>query len=132
MENSLLYHGARLYNMLPATLRSTSVSADTIITLDSFKTNLDNYLWRIPDQPGKPKDDQKRQAETNSLIHQLRYIQPTPAIPRNKKRKRCATSTRTNTGQSSMNAADKPFVSRWDEQPATNKWSFQPLRQHTW
>ena len=76
MENSLLYHGARLYNLLPDELRSTTSPDNKPVTLDSFKRQLDKFLWRIPDEPGPAKGDRGRPADTNSILHQLAYILP--------------------------------------------------------
>ena len=83
MESSLLYHGASLYNRLPNELRSTISKADKVVTIDSFKGKLDTFLWRIPDQPGPPKDGRPRLGKTNSIIHQLPHIKPPTEKPSN-------------------------------------------------
>ena len=76
MENSLLYHGARLYNLLPDKLRRTTHPDNKVIPLDSFKRKLDKFLWRIPDEPGPIKGGRGRSATTNSILHQLAYLMP--------------------------------------------------------
>ena len=76
MESSILYHGARLYNLLPDELRTTNSPDNKPVTLDTFKRQLDTFLWRIPDEPGATKGDRGRAAETNSILHQLAYIAP--------------------------------------------------------
>ena len=73
MESSLLYHGARLYNLLPKELRSTKNTEGKDISVDSFKHKLDQFLWTIPDEPSPSKPPRSRNAETNSIIHQLAY-----------------------------------------------------------
>ena len=63
-ESSLGVKGAKLFNLLPSSIRN--INTDHI---DTFKSAIDNFLGQIPDQPsvtGRP-----RAAETNSLLHQI-------------------------------------------------------------
>ena len=78
MENSLLYHGARLYNLIPPELRQT-MEAGEVLHIDTFKSRLDKFLWLIPDEPGANKDNRIRQAESNSLLHQISFARPATA-----------------------------------------------------
>ena len=64
MESSLLYHGARLFNLLPTELRAVTTSDDRPITVDAFKRRLDQFPWRIPDEPGANKGNRIRAADT--------------------------------------------------------------------
>ena len=63
-ERSLGVRGAKLFNLLPETLRS--MNSDHI---DMFKNHLDVFLASIPDQP--TVTGLGRAAESNSLLHQL-------------------------------------------------------------
>ena len=63
-ENSLSVKGARLFNLLPADIRNITSNK-----VQHFKSKLDEYLRKIPDQPtvaGEP-----RASETNCLLHQI-------------------------------------------------------------
>ena len=62
-ERSLAVRGARIFNMLPASLRNETG------TFDIFKSRLDVFLSGVPDQPTVP--GQARAAATNSLLDQL-------------------------------------------------------------
>jgi hypothetical protein len=62
-ESSLAVRGARLFNLLPASLRNQAGSFDT------FKTHLDIFLSEVPDQPTVP--GLARAAATNSLLDQI-------------------------------------------------------------
>ena len=63
-ERTLGVHGARLFNLLPKTLRNEN-SGDFPL----FKNNLDIFLATIPDQPTTP--GLVRAAVTNSLCDQI-------------------------------------------------------------
>ena len=63
-EASLSVRGAKLFNMLPQSLRS--YNSDKV---DGFKRQLDQFLKTVPDQP--LIQGRRRGAETNSLIHQI-------------------------------------------------------------
>ena len=71
-ERSILYHGVRLYNALPAALRKPIAHGETA-DAEAFKRQLDKFLSAVPDQPGPPKGGKCRQAETNSIIHQVNF-----------------------------------------------------------
>ena len=62
-ESSLAVRGARLFNLLPASLRNQAGSFDT------FKIHLDTFLSGVPDQPTVP--GLARAAATNSLLDQI-------------------------------------------------------------
>jgi len=58
----------RLFNCLPRRLRNmTGVSTDT------FKVHLDRWLQTVPDLPKSPAYSNKVAAETNGVIHQVRF-----------------------------------------------------------
>ena len=63
-ESSLTVKGARIFNLLPVTLRN--MDSDNI---DIFKSELDTFLSLVPDQPTIP--GHPRAAESNSLLHQI-------------------------------------------------------------
>ena len=63
-ERFLNVHGARLFNLLPKSLRNEN-SADFPL----FKNHLDIFLARIPDQP--TMSGLTRAAVTNSLLDQV-------------------------------------------------------------
>ena len=63
-ERSLAVKGARIFNLLPESLRGLNSGH-----VDYFKNHLDVFLENIPDQPTVP--GLGRGAESNSLIHQL-------------------------------------------------------------
>ena len=63
-EASLQVKGARLFNLVPKEIRNMSG-----ISVDNFKSGLDAWLTRIPDQPSVP--GRQRAALTNSLIDQV-------------------------------------------------------------
>ena len=66
-ERSLGVRGARIFNMLPASLRSETGS------FDHFKNHLDVFLSGVPDQPTVP--GLARAAASNSLLDQLLLLQ---------------------------------------------------------
>ena len=66
-ENFLNVHGARLFNLLPKTLRNEN-SADFPL----FKNHLDIFLARIPDQPTTA--GLARAAVSNSLLDQVPLV----------------------------------------------------------
>ena len=63
-ESTLGVKGARLFNLLPASIRN--INSDNT---DTFKSALDSFLSRVPDQPTVPGCP--RAAETNSLLHKI-------------------------------------------------------------
>ena len=63
-ESSLGVKGARIFNLLPASLRDLNSKH-----VDTFKSNLDAYLSKVPDQP--TVGGRVRAAESNSLLHQI-------------------------------------------------------------
>ena len=67
-ERSLGVHGARLFNLLPATLRNEN-SGDFPL----FKNHLDIFLSIVPDQPTTP--GLIRAANTNSLVDQIPLLE---------------------------------------------------------
>ena len=62
-ESSSAVKGAKLFKLLPATLRNMNTEH-----IENFKCNLDSYLSQVPDQPTVA--GQQRAAETKSLLHQ--------------------------------------------------------------
>ena len=62
-EASLVFNGARLFNVLPKPLRDMSG-----VSLDTFKRALDKFLHTIPDEPQIPGYTACRRADSNSLI----------------------------------------------------------------
>ena len=69
-ENSLGVRGARIFNLLPDSIRTMNTEH-----IDLFKNHLDVFLENIPDEP--TVTGLGRAADTNSLLHQLPlyYIQ---------------------------------------------------------
>ena len=63
-EANLGVKGARIFNLLPAWVRTISG-----VSVDKFKSELDRFLAGFPDQPTVPT--QGRAATTNSLVDQL-------------------------------------------------------------
>ena len=71
MECSLPVKGANLFILLPLYIRN--LNALNAVEVGIFKSKLDVFLSRVPDQPtiqGSP-----RAAETNSLIHQIPLLE---------------------------------------------------------
>ena len=66
-ERSLAVRGARIFNLLPASLRSET--GDFAL----FKNHLDIFLSTVPDQPTMP--GLARAAASNSLLDQLPLLQ---------------------------------------------------------
>ena len=62
-ERSLSVRGAKIFNLLPASLRNEEGD------FDLFKNHLDIFLSGVPDQPTTP--GLARAAATNSLLDQL-------------------------------------------------------------
>ena len=56
--------GAKLFNLLPKEIRN--IPSDKV---GNFKSILDKFLSKVPDQPTIPENT--RAAEANSLLHQL-------------------------------------------------------------
>ena len=72
-EQSLAFHGVRLFNSLPQHLRdSRDLEGNDLITVDDFKKELDKILWLIPDEPYSPT--RGRCADSNSIIDQMTYL----------------------------------------------------------
>ena len=116
MENGLLYHGARLFNMLPQDLRRTSTAEETI-HIDTFKRSLDKFLWLIPDEPGPNKAGRIRAAESNSLLHQVRFQRaplPSSIGSRGNNRRRAHVGALDH-------ASWRPAASRWDDNPSGDR-----------
>ena len=67
-ENFLSVKGPKLFNILPADIRS-SLNCD----MSAFKKKLDNFLSSVPDEPGVPGYCQGRAAASNSLLDQVPY-----------------------------------------------------------
>ena len=63
-ERSLGVHGARLFNLLPQSLRNENCRDFPL-----FKNHLDIFLAIVPDQPTTP--GLVRAAQTNSLLDQV-------------------------------------------------------------
>lgn len=63
-ENAFAIRGPLLYNTLPRHLRDPNNRS-----LESYKKDLDKFLWTIPDQPKLPHYHLR--AESNSIIDQL-------------------------------------------------------------
>ena len=70
-ESSLAVKFAKLFNLLPASIRN--INSDNVNT---FKCELDNFLSLVQDQPTIAS--QARAAETNSLLHQLQMVRSIP------------------------------------------------------
>ena len=66
-ESSLSVKGARIFNLLPVTIRN--IDSENV---ETFKTELDKFLSLVPDQPTIP--GHPRAAETNSLLHQIPVV----------------------------------------------------------
>ena len=66
-EQSLSYHGVRLFNLLPVWLRNENCG-----DFDLFKNHLDIFLSQIPDQP--TVSGLVRAAQTNSLLDQVPLV----------------------------------------------------------
>ena len=66
-EASLAVRGARIFNLLPRSVRDTTLT--TTKSVIPFKSKLDQFLSTIPDQP--TIQCRKRPASTNSLIEQI-------------------------------------------------------------
>ena len=66
-ERTLFVHGARLFNILPKSLRNENCG-----DFELFKNHLDLFLSRIPDQPSVA--GLTRAAQTNSLLDQVPLV----------------------------------------------------------
>ena len=66
-EASFEVRGARLFNLLPRDVRN--IALPTSNSVIPFKTQLDNFLSSIPDQP--TVQTRRRAAGTNSLVDQI-------------------------------------------------------------
>ena len=67
-ENSFVVKGPRLFNKLPNEIREGCLG----ISLDAFKNKVDKFLATIPDKPKLPGAEYNQQADTNSLLSQVR------------------------------------------------------------
>ena len=65
-ESSLPFQGARLFNILPKTIRNIKN-----VPIEKFKTALDAYLKTIPDEPQIQGYTACKRANTNSIIHMI-------------------------------------------------------------
>ena len=72
-ESSLGVKGARIFNLLPVTLRNIDSN-----NVEVFKKELDTFLARIPDQP--TTSGLGRAAESNSLLHQIQQSKLTSKL----------------------------------------------------
>ena len=66
-ESSLSVKGARIFNLLPVSIRN--IDSENV---ESFKTELDKFISLVTDQPTIP--GHPRAAETNSLLHQIPIV----------------------------------------------------------
>ena len=69
-EASIPVRGQRLFNTLPKAVRNL-----TGCNVETFKHQLDKYLYGVPDEPQIPGYTAQRRADTNSLIHMTRFHQ---------------------------------------------------------
>ena len=71
-NSSFFTMGPTIFNNLPTQLRNIVIPDNpTKQYVEEYKKKLDEYLWHIPDQPDV--NGLTRAAETNSLIHQMKY-----------------------------------------------------------
>ena len=68
-EGSFSTHGAQLFNILPEEIRNL-----TNAELSVFKKALDKFLVTVPDEPQSPGYTNRRQAESNSLLHMVQTV----------------------------------------------------------
>ena len=72
-EQSLSYHGVRLYNTIPSNILDAYTEGnDRPLAPETIKKRLDRFLWRIPDEPYSTSIP--RRAPTNSILDQTKYI----------------------------------------------------------
>ena len=69
--NSFGYLGPKLFEILPKSLRSFEAPSNVTNLTLAFKTHLDKFLEKIPDQPTIP--GLSRSANSNSLSDQIHY-----------------------------------------------------------
>ena len=69
---SVLERCCALYNAMPLHLRQL-IPGDKEPSLDSFKPLLDEWLSKMPDQPGPVPPRCFRPAKSNSIFDQLEY-----------------------------------------------------------
>ena len=73
-NSSFFVTGPSVFNKLPTSLRKFEIpDIPTKQHVAQYKKKLDEYLWRIPDQPDV--NGLVRAAESNSLIHQINYYE---------------------------------------------------------
>ena len=68
-EASLPVKGSNIFNSLPKYIRNLNANVSNCDKVLEFKTKLDLYLSKVPDQP--TISGLSRAAETNSLLHQI-------------------------------------------------------------
>ena len=66
-DNSFFVKGPKLFNCVTREIRECEENQDI------FKRKLDKFLKNVPDQPSGSGGAYSRQAQTNSLLHQVRY-----------------------------------------------------------
>ena len=71
-----------IFNQLPLEFRNVTIpELPSKSDVEKYKERLDKYLWNVPDQPDIPGVQNRRAAESNSLVHQIRYYTPLPNQP---------------------------------------------------
>ena len=108
-----------IFNQLPFELRNFAIpEVPSKKNVEKYKEGLDEYLWNVPDQPDIPGVQNRRAAESNSLVHQIRYYTPPPNRPRPVHQTNQTSSTgngRNSRHRSCLaNSTGKNFHSRWD------------------
>ena len=68
IDASLKVHGAKLFNVMPRSIRNM-----TGCTKDQFKHKLDEVLWKVPDEPLLRRYTSYRRADSNSLLDMIRF-----------------------------------------------------------
>ena len=68
-EATLAVKGANIFNLLQKDIRNLNFNISNCDKVLEFKTKLDLYLSKVPDQP--TISGLNRAAETNSLLHQI-------------------------------------------------------------
>ena len=68
-DSSITFQGVKLFNVLPKEIRNISK-----VKLEVFKSALDAYLTRIPDEPLLTNYTASRKASTNSIVDMAKTI----------------------------------------------------------
>ena len=68
-DNSFFGKAPKLFNCMPKEIREHNGK------LETFKKKLDKFLQNVPDQPGFHDQTYAREAQSNSLIHQIQNMQ---------------------------------------------------------